>query len=133
LLSAAILGVPTMTSARTDGLPNLLEALLAHPKLAAYFHLDQRPARQPIQVVNASGVDLPAPEAARAQVACVLVARGAEPEPGRAALYVDRVSVEAGQTRVEFRFPVEGLAGSATAAADPQRGWVITELRLVER
>lgn len=111
----------------------LLDAVLAHPRLAAYYHRDKLPARLPLQVVNASGTVLPAPSERWAGVACELVAAGAQPKPGRAALWIDKVVLDGSRASAEFRFPVEGLAGTATLQRDAAGAWAVDQLKLVER
>ena len=112
----------------------ILAAILTHSDLQGFYHRDTHPERFPLQIIDAANAGLTTvPDSDKTGVPAVLVAKGDAPDPGHASLIIDTFTLSSDMAKVAFRFPVEGLAGTATLAKDHAKGWTINNMRLVEQ
>ena len=123
--------VSVAATQRTTG-TTILTAVLAHPRLAAYYHRDEQPSRFPLQIVNSTSTPLDLPDPAATGIQAILLGSEQPPDPLRAAIIVDAVSVTDNTAFIAFRFPVEGLSGKATLIRREDSTWEVTEMILVE-
>lgn len=116
---------------RSEASAEILAALLSHADLQGYFHRDSQPERFPLQIIDAARAGLTAPDPAKTLVPAVLPGSAAAADPRRARLFIDGFRLDAEAAEVTFRFPAEGLSGSA--ALTPLGGaWQVRQLRLTE-
>ena len=92
----------------------IIQMLIDHPKLDRYFHADARPERRPLVVslgAGAAAADL----GQLKKFGMPVKTAGAE-KPAGPVLSITVRAAEAGQTRVEFAYDAEGIAGQALFA-----------------
>jgi hypothetical protein len=120
------------TMPRAETCAAIMAAVLTDAKLSGYYHRSTFPQRFPLQIVDAGGYGLALPDPARTDVPAVLVSADAEPDPQRAALIIEQFDVRGNAASVSFRFPAEGLSGTAILSVDDRDEWHVSEMSLTE-
>ena len=115
--------------AQDNNVAAIIQLLIDHPKLDRYFHVDVKPERKPL-VVSLAGAAAP-PLAQLKKFGMPVKSLGAEKSTGPV-LSITLRTAEAGQTRVDFAYDVEGIAGHALFSEQNGRP-VLRDISISER
>jgi hypothetical protein len=108
---------------------NLLQAVLDDANLDRYFHLDVRPERRPLAILqNEAVVGRPALQKFGVTVEYI-------PENSKkitTAVVFTRVSIQGDTAEVQLKYPPEGIVGKATVIRQDTR-WKSRGVKIVEQ
>jgi hypothetical protein len=124
-------GAQTLADREQVTVERLAQLTLDHSKLAPYFHERERKERSPLIVVRTAQLG-PTVHLTKFGRPVVMKDRTAL---ARGEPFFEFTSVEAGQTtgRVQFRYPPEGLRGTALFRRDDTGAWSAVSIELSEQ
>jgi hypothetical protein len=128
LTPAACLTGKTRNMPENTNLAAIIQSLIDHPTLDRYFHADVRPERKPL-VILLDGA--PASALSSLQKFGQPV-KAADPGHSGPVLAITIGKLQAGATRVEFSYEVEGIGGHAVFAEEAGKP-VLRDISVSER
>ncbi|WP_299437289.1 hypothetical protein [uncultured Rhodospira sp.] len=116
-------------------LQDFLTQAVMHETVRPYFHVDSRPERLPVTVLNTtpSAVGSLTLFGTPAVVHEGATAADVDSSQDKAVLVLDSVEMDESTARLRFQYPIEGLAVDATFARQDNASWTITTIDAAEQ